>query len=403
MMKRLWLVFAQVCTVCLAVLFTVSALRPEWLSRVAPAPAPTLIAPSPAAVSAPAAMPAVPSTANGQVLRAGFGDAAKRALPAVVKIATSAERKYRHPILDDPTFKDLFGRDRNSGSSNDGSQQMRGEGSGVIVRKNGYILTNNHVVEGAQRILVELTDKRTLPAKVVGTDSETDLAVIKIEGDDFPAISLADSGSLQVGEIVLAIGNPFGVFGNTVTMGIVSAVGRTQIGEGTPFESFIQTDAAINQGNSGGALVNASGELVGINTSIFTRTGDFSGIGFAIPTAIAIPVMDQLIAGGEVKRGYLGASLGQISPEIVQRLSLKESTGAVVAAVVDGGPGARAGLRPNDVIVEVNGKAVKDRGEAISAIAAMAPNQTIPIKLNRKGELTEIKVTLDKRPPRPKT
>jgi serine protease DegQ len=339
-------------------------------------------------------------------LHAGFGDAAKRALPSVVKIATSAERKFRHPFLDDPNFQKFFGRDRNSGSDNNRSdsesQQMRGEGSGVIIRKDGYILTNNHVVEGAQRIIVELTDKRVFPAKVIGTDSETDLAVIKVEGADFPAITFADSKNLQVGEIVLAIGNPFGVFGNTVTMGIVSAVGRTQIGDGTPFESFIQTDAAINQGNSGGALVSTGGELLGINTSIFTRTGDFSGIGFAIPTAIAIPVMEQLIAGGEVKRGYLGASLGQISAEIAQRLSLKESVGAVVAAVVDGGPGARAGLKPNDVIVEVNGKTVRDRGEAISAIAAMAPNQTIPIKVNRKGELTEIKVTLEKRPPRPK-
>lgn len=279
---------------------------------------------------------------------------------------------------------------------------MRGEGSGVIVRKDGYILTNNHVVEGAQRILVELSDKRVLPAKIVGTDPETDLAVIKIDGDNFPAVGFGDSRLLQAGEIVLAIGNPFGVFGNTVTMGIVSAVGRTQIGEGSPFESFIQTDAAINQGNSGGALVSASGELIGINTSIFTRTGDFSGIGFAIPTAIAVPIMEQLIATGEVKRGYLGASLGSVSAEIAERLALKETTGAYVDAVVDGGPGARAGLRPNDVIVEVNGRAVKDRPEAINTIAGISPGQTVELKLRRRGELIEIKVTLDKRPNRPR-
>jgi S1-C subfamily serine protease len=205
---------------------------------------------------------------------------------------------------------------------------------------------------------------------------------------------------LQVGEIVLAIGNPFGVFGNTVTMGIVSAVGRTQIAEGSPFESFIQTDAAINQGNSGGALVSAAGELVGINTSIFTRTGDFSGIGFAIPTAIVVPVMEQLIAGGEVKRGYLGVSLDILPPDAKQKLSLKEAKGAVVAAVLEGGPGASAGLRLNDVIVAVNGAEVNDRADAINAIAKAQPGQTIPLRVSRSGELSEVKVTLGKRPSR---
>ncbi len=354
-------------------------------------------------VSAPTS--GTPTASGIAAVRGGFADAAGRALPSVVKIATSAERKFRHPFLDDPTFQRFFGRERGGGGNNgdgSGSQQMRGEGSGVIVRKDGYILTNNHVIEGAQRILVELSDKRVLPAKLVGTDPETDLAVIKIEGDNFPAASFGDSRLLQAGEIVLAIGNPFGVFGNTVTMGIVSAVGRTQIGEGSPFESFIQTDAAINQGNSGGALVSAAGDLVGINTSIFTRTGDFSGIGFAIPTAIAMPIMEQLIATGEVKRGYLGASLGTVTTENAERLALKEPVGAFVDAVVDGGPGARAGLRPNDVIVEVNGRPIKDRPDAINTIAAIAPGQTIAVKLSRKGEPVEIRVTLDKRPGRPR-
>jgi serine protease DegQ len=404
-MKRLWLVFAQVCTVCVAVLFTISTLRPEWLSRggllgttstalSAPEPSakPAVLSAKPATDIVTAAAPSVPA------MRVGFGDAAKRALPSVVKIGTSAERKQRHPFMDDPAFQRFFGRDRNRADG--GSQEMRGEGSGVIVRKDGFILTNNHVVEGAQKITVELTDKRVLPAKIVGTDPETDLAVIKIEGDDFPAMPFGDSQSLQVGEIVLAIGNPFGVFGNTVTMGIVSAVGRTQIAEGSPFESFIQTDAAINQGNSGGALVSAAGELVGINTSIFTRTGDFSGIGFAIPTAIVLPVMEQLIAGGEVKRGYLGVSLDILPPDAKQRLSLKETKGAVVAAVLEGGPGASAGLRLNDVIVAVNGTDVTDRADAINAIAKAQPGQTIPLRVSRSGELSEVKVTLGKRPSR---
>jgi serine protease DegQ len=323
-----------------------------------------------------------------------FSEAAKRALPSVVKIATSSQRRRTHPLMDDPNFQRFFGRQRDDASA----QQMLGEGSGVIVRTDGYILTNNHVVEGSQQIQVELTDKRVFPAKVIGIDPESDLAVIKIEGEDFPAIAFADSQALQVADVVLAIGNPFGVFGNTVTMGIVSALGRTQVSESSPFESFIQTDAAINQGNSGGALVNTNGELVGINSSIFTRTGDFSGIGFAIPSALARPIMEQLITTGEVKRGYLGVNLGAITPDIAARLSLKDAKGAFVGAVLDGAPGSRAGLRVNDVIVEINGKATLDRTEAVNTIALAAPEQTIPLKIIRQGELLDIKVTLGKRP-----
>ena len=199
-------------------------------------------------------------------------------------------------------------------------------------------------------------------------------------------------------DVVLAIGNPFGVFSNTVTMGIVSALGRTQVSETNPFESFIQTDAAINQGNSGGALVNANGDLIGINSSIFTRTGDFSGIGFAIPIALAKPVMEQLIATGEVKRGYLGVNLGTITPELAQRLALKDPKGAFVGAVLDGAPGSRAGLRVNDVIVEINGQATNDRTDAVNTIALTAPDQTIPLKVMRQGEIVELKVTLGRRP-----
>lgn len=392
MLKRLWLVFAQVCTICVAILFTVSTLRPEWLARttwVAPA------VPSPVA-SAPATTSATPVVRSGSPMAGNsFSEAAKRALPSVVKIATSAQRRARSPLMDDPTFQRFFGRGRDDANA---PQQLLGEGSGVIVRADGYILTNNHVVEGAQQIQVELTDKRVLPAKVVGIDPDTDLAVIKIEGSDFPAITLGDSQALQVADVVLAIGNPFGVFGNTVTMGIVSALGRTQISETNLFESFIQTDAAINQGNSGGALVNTNGDLVGINSSIFTRTGDFSGIGFAIPSALAKPIMEQLIATGEVRRGYLGANLGTVTPDIAQRLALKDAKGAFVGAVLDGAPGSRAGLRVNDVIVEINGKATSDRTDAVNTIAMAAPEQTIPLKVVRQGELVELKVTLGKRP-----
>ena len=400
MLKRLWLVFAQVCTICVAILFTVGTLRPEWLARTGTSlPALPLLTSGTSGTSAPTATAAattttVASEATVRTRANSFNEAAKRALPSVVKIATSAQRRKTHPLMDDPNFQRFFGRQRDEANA----QQMLGEGSGVIVRADGYILTNNHVVEGSQQIQVELTDKRVFPAKVIGIDPESDLAVIKIEGDDFPAIAFADSQALQVADVVLAIGNPFGVFGNTVTMGIVSALGRTQVSESSPFESFIQTDAAINQGNSGGALVNTNGELVGINSSIFTRTGDFSGIGFAIPSALARPIMEQLIATGEVKRGYLGVNLGSITPDIAARLSLKDAKGAFVGAVLDGAPGSRAGLRVNDVIVEVNGKATLDRTEAVNMIALALPEQTIPLKVIRQGEVLDIKVTLGKRP-----
>jgi serine protease DegQ len=407
MFKRLWLVFAQVCTICLAVLFTVSALRPEWLVK-APSPEVArpvvgLPAPEPTVATASAntklgdAGKASATTANA--LQASTSDAAKRALPSVVKISTSAERRMRHPFLDDPSFDRFFNRDRQERVQ---SQPMTGQGSGVIVRADGFILTNNHVVDGAEKIQVELFDKRVFWAKKVGVDLESDLAVIRIEATDLPALPIEDSSTLSVGDWVLAIGNPFGVFGNSVTMGIVSALGRTQIAEGNPFESFIQTDAAINQGNSGGALVSINGNLVGINTSIFTRTGDFSGIGFAIPTSIAKPILEQLIAYGEVRRGYLGATLGSVTPEVQQRLSLKDAKGAFVAAVLDGGPGARAGVRPNDIIVELNGKPIADRVEAINTIASIAPEQTISLKLMRGSDTKDVSVTLGKRPPPPK-
>ncbi|MFN3629006.1 MAG: S1C family serine protease [Casimicrobiaceae bacterium] len=390
MIYRLWLLFAQICTICVAALFTVSTLRPEWLTRSSvpsAVPPPITVAPPP---------PTEPPTQPVGTGTISFASAAATALPAVVKVAISAERRrFRHPLLDDPAFERFFGRPRDGGG-----QPTIGEGSGVIVRADGYILTNNHVVDGAQHIQVELSDKRTLPARLIGTDPETDLAVIKVDADGaLPAIVFADSNRLRQGDIVLAIGNPFGVFGHTVTMGIVSATGRTEIGDGNPFESFIQTDAAINQGNSGGALVDLAGHLVGINTSIFTRTGDFSGIGFAIPTSVALPVMEQLIANGRVQRGYLGVTLGsRPAPGASSASSQRNERGAVVEAIVSDGPGARAGLRPNDVIIAVNGKPVNDRIEATNAIAMTPPGSTIIIKVLRDGVERDVEVTLGTRP-----
>jgi serine protease DegQ len=404
MLKRLWLVFAQVCTVCLAVLFTVSTLRPEWFAKttIIPTPLPTPPTSSTiptadvAAKASPDATPAAAAVLGATGKQISLSEAAKRALPAIVKISTSAERRYRHPLFEDPRFQQFFGRQGQERPQE--SQPLSGQGSGVIIRADGYILTNNHVIEGAERIQVELYDKRILTAKKVGVDPESDLAVIRVEATELPALAVDDSEKVLVGDLVLAIGNPFGVFGSSVTMGIVSALGRTQIGEGNPFESFIQTDAAINQGNSGGALVNLAGNLIGINTSIFTRTGDFSGIGFAIPTSIAKPIVEQLISFGEVRRGYIGATLGSITPDLRNRLELKDAKGAYVQAVIDGGPGARAGIRPNDVIVEVNGRPIGDRAEAINAIASLPPEQTVSIKVLRGGELRDVIVTLAKRP-----
>jgi serine protease DegQ len=403
MLKRLWLVFAQVCTVCLALLFTVTTLRPEWFAKttIIPTPLPTPPAVGAAAADVAAKAPLEPTTAATAVSGAAgkqisLSEAAKRSLPAIVKISTSAERRYRHPLFEDPRFQQFFGRQGQERPQE--SQPLSGQGSGVIVRADGYILTNNHVIDGAERIQVELYDKRVFTAKKVGVDPESDLAVIRVDATDLPTLVIDDSQSVLVGDLVLAIGNPFGVFGNSVTMGIVSALGRTQLGEGNPFESFIQTDAAINQGNSGGALVNLAGNLIGINTSIFTRTGDFSGIGFAIPTSIAKPILEQLIAFGEVRRGYIGATLGSITPDLRNRLELKDSKGAYVQAVIDGGPGSRAGIRPNDVIVEVNGRPIGDRAEAINSIASLPPDQTVRIKVLRSGELRDVNVTLAKRP-----
>ena len=322
-----------------------------------------------------------------------FAPVVKKAAPAVVNIYVRGQVQVQtSPFGDDPFFRRFFGTQERMQSS---------LGSGVIVSPDGVVVTNTHVVKLGSRaeIKVVLADKREFDARVLFADEKTDIAILKLEGADrLSFLDFEDSDGLEVGDMVLAIGNPFGVFGNTVTMGIVSALGRTQIADGNPFESFIQTDAAINQGNSGGALVNAQGELVGINSSIFTRTGDFSGIGFAIPTAIARPIMEQLIAHGEVKRGYIGANLGSVTPDIAKRLALKESKGAFVAAVIDGAPGSRAGLRVNDVIVEINGRATADRGDAVNTIAMSSPEQTLPLKVLRDGEIIDLKITLGRRP-----
>jgi Do/DeqQ family serine protease len=388
-LRRLWLVFAQAVTICLALLFVVQTLRPEWLAST-PAPAPVVASAAPA--PAPAPVPAAARVSS-------YADAADRAMPSVVNVFSSKEVKAdprSHPFLDDPVFRRFFG----DTFDKEDSQRASSLGSGVIVSPAGFILTNNHVIDSADSVQVALSDGRSLDAKVIGTDPETDLAVVKVESaQPLPAITLGSDEGLRVGDVVLAIGNPFGV-GQTVTMGIVSAVGRTGLGINT-FENFIQTDAAINQGNSGGALVDTSGNLVGVNSAILSRTGGSIGIGFAIPVSTAKQVMEQIIASGAVTRGFIGVEAQEITPELVESFKLPASNGALIAGVQKGGPAERAGVKPGDVLLAVNGKAVADPQGMLNVVAALQPGSKVPLKLRREARDLELEVEIAKRPTAP--
>jgi serine protease Do len=338
-----------------------------------------------------AADPVLPTT--------GFAPVVKKALPAVVNISTSKIVKVSdddaNSILNDPMFRQFLGP--NSGRQFSQPQQQREHalGSGVIVNKNGYILTNNHVVDGATQITVDLADKRHFTAKVVGTDPQSDVAVLKIDATDLPTLQLGDSSKMEVGDYVLAIGDPMGI-GETVTLGIVSATGRTNVPiEGAnAYENFIQTDAAINPGNSGGALINARGELVGINTAIASSSGGSQGIGFAIPIDMAREVMTQLIEHGKVTRGYLGIGIEQMTPALAKQFGLASSEGTLVTDVAAGSPAAKVGLQRGDVILAINGEAISDFSQLRLHIASLAPNTTVHLKISRNGKEMEMPVTL---------
>src|SRR5437867_11808552 len=347
LMYRLWLIFSQAATIAVAALFVVSTFRPEWLPARAGAQVPLSITqPSSAG---PMQVPARTGTAP-----ASYYDAVQRATRSGVNIFTSKEvRAPRHPLLNDPIFRRFFGD-----QLPDEAQRAASLGSGVIVSSSGYVLTNHHVVEAADEIEVALADGKRLLAKVVGNDPETDLAVLRLDAQNLPAISFGSSDALRVGDVVLAIGNPFGV-GPTVTSGIVSALGRTGLGINT-FENFIQTDAAINPGNSGGALVDAAGNLIGINTAIFSRSGGSMGIGFAIPVSTAKMVLEQIVRSGSVTRGWIGVEVQEITPPVAESFKLGGTRGALIAGVLRGGPADKAGVRPGDVLVEVQGTPVAD-------------------------------------------
>ena len=378
-LRRLWLLFAQVVTVALALYFVVSALRPDWLGRV----------PVQVPVGAGARGVPVLQSQSGPPT-ASYREAAGRAMPAVVNILTSKASREAHPILKDPFFRRFFG-DRMPPE-----EQMSSLGSGVIVSTEGYILTNFHVVEGADQIEVGLADGRKAPARIVGTDPETDLAVIRIGERNLPVMVLGEPDEARVGDVVLAIGNPFGV-GQTVTMGIISAVGRNNL-HINHFENFIQTDAAINFGNSGGALVDIHGNLLGINSAIYSQTGGSIGIGFAIPVSTARTVLESIIKNGQVVRGWIGIESQDITPELADSFGLGRSSGAIIAGVVRNGPADRAGVRPGDILLAVEGKIVKNTGDMLNLIAQLVPGAKAKLKLMRQNRESTVDVTVGKRP-----
>ena len=377
LMKRLWLLFAQSVTVLVAAYFVVATLQPSWLHRSA-----TLSNSSAgiALIEAPPGIAAQPAVGS-------FSAAARKASPAVVSINTS-KAVVRHPRSNDPWFQFFFGDQDN--------QPQAGLGSGVIISPDGYILTNNHVVEGADEIEITLTDSRRARARVIGTDPETDLAILKVELDKLPVIVLGDSDALAVGDRVLAIGNPFGV-GQTVTGGIVSALGRTQLGINT-FENFIQTDAAINPGNSGGALVDVNGNLMGINTAIYSRSGGSMGIGFAIPVSTAKLVLDGIVRDGQVTRGWIGVEPNELSPELAQTFGVKATEGVIITGVLQGGPAAVAGVRPGDVILSVEDKATNNVSQLLTAVASLKPGSAASFALQRGDARLEVSVVPGTRP-----
>ena len=381
-MKRLWLIFAQTATVCLALLFVISTLKPEWL------PARSLFPGGSGTVTEPSTR----DSSSGAVRPNSYSEAVRKATPSVVNIFTSKEvRTPRHPLLNDPLFKRFFGE-----QFGEQSERSSSLGSGVIVSSEGYILTNSHVVEAADEIEVLLADGRKLLAKQVGSDAESDLAVLRVESDQLPAITFGSSEALQVGDIVLAIGNPFGV-GQTVTSGIVSALGRNQLGINT-FENFIQTDAAINPGNSGGALIDAGGNLIGINTAIYSRSGGSMGIGFAIPVTTAKQVMESIIKTGSMTRGWIGVEVQEITPALADSFKLKDTRGAIIAGVLRDGPADKAGIKPGDVLLGIEDKTVNDPQNMLTLVAGLQPGSTARLKLRRsQGEL-EVKVVVGKRP-----
>lgn len=373
-MYRLWLIFAQTATVLLAIFFVVSTLRPELLPWK----------PRGEIVMVKEAAPVVETERPDS-----YSKAAEIAMPSVVNIFTRKEIKEEpsHPLLNDPMFRRFFGEQFESRT-----RRASSLGSGVIVSPNGYILTNHHVVEAADEVEVALVDGRKAKASIIGSDPETDLAVLKIKLKELPAITFGQSQQVKVGDVVLAVGNPFGV-GQSVTMGIVGAMSRSRVGINT-FEDFIQTDAAINPGNSGGALTDTSGNLIGINTAIYSSSGGSLGIGFAIPIHVAKQIMEQIIQSGSVIRGWLGLSMQDMTQDLAESFGLDSPIGSLVASVLRDGPADKAGIKAGDVLIAVGGKPVKNSSEMLNRVAALSPSDTVTVTVirNRQEESIQVKV-----------
>ncbi|HJV53662.1 MAG TPA: Do family serine endopeptidase [Noviherbaspirillum sp.] len=380
-MRRLWLLFAQTVTVGLAIWFIVASLKPEWAREFTGRARTTHITAS--------SVPVMEAPAGAAPAENSYRNAATRAMPAVVNIfTTKGARQPERPFMDDPLFRRFFGDQQ--------EEKQFSLGSGVVVSPQGYVLTNNHVIETADEIEVALADGRKASGKLVGADPETDLAVIKIDIPNLPSITLGHAEQARVGDVVLAIGNPFGV-GQTVTMGIISALGRNHLGINT-FENFIQTDAAINPGNSGGALTDAKGNLLGINTAIYSRSGGSLGIGFAIPVSTVKTVMDAIIANGQVIRGWIGVEPQDITPELAESFGLAKKSGAIIAGVLKGGPADKAGMRPGDILVAVEGKPITDTTDMLNLIAQLKPGNKAKITVLRRSQESTLDVVVGKRP-----
>jgi serine protease DegQ len=402
-LKKYWLLFAQGVTIGLAVLFVLAALRPEWLpSPLAPEPPAALPAPADPGPVNPRGDPAGPSARPGAAGSSqpsdrilSYADAARRATPAVVNILTG-ERVLKGAV--EPPAREP--RSRRPGELPERRDPFSNLGSGVIATADGYILTNHHVLEEEGDTEVVLADGQRISAKLVGSDPETDLAVLKADRTGLPAIEFGDANRAKVGDVVLAIGNPFGV-GQTVTMGIISALGRSQLGINT-FENFIQTDAAINPGNSGGALVDTSGRLIGINTAIYSRTGGSLGIGFAIPSSTVQDVMTQIIRHGRVIRGYIGVEPQDVTPELAEAFRLPRRDGAIIAGVMRGGPAEKAGVKVGDILVSMDGKQVGNVNQMLNMIALLPPGSTARFRFLRDTEELDLPIVIGTRPdPKP--
>ena len=379
-MRKHWLLFTQTVTIALALLFIIHTLKPELLPDAARGGVVTLYE---------SAMP----DGIGRPSATSLNIAAKKAMPAVVNIFTSTVIKTpANPFMDDPRFRFFFGD-----PGDDEPQSSSSLGSGVIVSPDGYILTNHHVVEAADQIEIALADGRKAKAHVIGSDPETDLAVIKIElPGNLPAITFGHPEQAQVGDMVLAIGNPFGV-GQTVTMGIISALKRDHLGLST-FENFIQTDAAINPGNSGGALVDINGSLIGINSAIYSPNGGSLGIGFAIPATTAKNTMEQIIRHGSVTRGWIGAAVQELTPELAESFKLGDIKGVLITEIIRNSPAEKAGVRRGDILIAIDDQAIESWGTMLETVASLPPGKIVQIKLMRDGAAMSLQLTIGKRP-----